>query len=73
MEQSKIIDTLETYHFATESRKLARDALFMVLSNIACRHPELDLDDGFKKPPAGADVGAAKEKAAPWADRVLHV
>ena len=59
--------------FVTESRKLARDALFMVLSNIACRHPDLDLDDGFKKPPAGADVAAAKEKAASRAAKVLHI
>nr|XP_020166368.1 myosin heavy chain, striated muscle-like [Aegilops tauschii subsp. strangulata] len=59
--------------FATESRRLARNALFMVLSNIACRHPELDLDDGFRKPPVGADVAAAEHKAAPRADRVLRV
>ena len=53
--------------FATESRRLARNALFMVLSNIACHHPDLNLDDGFRKPPAGADVSAANEKAAPRA------
>ena len=57
--------------FATESRRLARDALFMVLSNITRRHPELDLGDGFKKPPAGADVATAEKKAAPLADRVV--
>ena len=59
--------------FATESWRLACDALFTVLSNIACLHPDLDLDDGFKKPPMGADVVAAKEQAAPRADMVLHV
>ena len=59
--------------FATESQKLARNALFMVLSNIACRHPNLDLDDGFKKLPVGTDIPAAKEKAASRADRVLRV
>nr|XP_040249731.1 uncharacterized protein LOC120967188 [Aegilops tauschii subsp. strangulata] len=76
---NELIDKLKVHEegraerFATESRRLARDALFMVLSNIACRHPELDLDDGFKKPPAGADIVAAKEKAAPCADKVLLV
>ena len=59
--------------FATKSQRLACDALFMVLSNIFCRHPDLDLDDGFKKPPSCADIAAAKEKAAPWVNRVLHV
>ena len=59
--------------FVTESRKLAHDALLMVLSNIACRHPDLDLDDGFRKPPAGANVSATKEKAAPLAAMVLRV
>ena len=58
---------------ATESRKLAHDTLFMVLSNIACRHPDLDLHDGFKKPPAGADIAPAKEKAASRAAKVLHI
>ena len=57
----------------TESRKLARNTPFMVLSNIAYRHPDLDLDDCFKKPQAGADVVASKEKAASRADRVLRV
>ena len=71
---NELIDKLKVHEegraerFATESRKLARNALFMVLSNIACRHPELDLDDGFKKLPAGADV-----TTAPRADRVLRV
>ena len=59
--------------FATESRKLARDALFMVLSNIACRHPDLDLDDGFRIPPVGADIASTKEKVASRVARVLHV
>ena len=45
----------------------------MVFSNIAFRHPELDLDDGFKKPLAGADIAAAEEKAAPRAKWVLCV
>ena len=31
------------------------------------------LNYGFKKPPAGADVAASKEKAASRADRVLQV
>nr|XP_020156483.1 uncharacterized protein LOC109741810 [Aegilops tauschii subsp. strangulata] len=76
---SELIEKLKAHEegraerFATESRKLARNTLFMVLSNIACRHPELDLDDGFKKPPVGADVAAAEKKAAPCADRVLRV
>ena len=76
---NKLINKLKVHEegraerFATESRKLARNALFMVLSNIACLHPNLDLDDGFKKPPAIADVAAAKEKAASRADRVLLV
>ena len=59
--------------FATESQKLPRNTLFMVLSNIACRHPDLDLDDGFKKPPVCADVAATKEKAASRAYRLLRV
>ena len=59
--------------FATESWKLARNALFMVLSNIACCHPDLDLNDGFKKPPVGANFAAAKKNAASRADRVLRV
>ena len=60
-----LIDNLKVHEegkasrFATESRKLARDTLLMVLSNLACRHPDIDLADGFKKPPAGADVRAA--------------
>ena len=45
----------------------------MVLSNIACHHPDLDLDDGFKKLWAGANIAAAKEKAASRAERVLRV
>lgn len=58
---NELIDKLKVHEvgrgerFATESRTLGHDALFMVLSNIACRHPELDLGDGFKKLPAGAD------------------
>nr|XP_020166580.1 uncharacterized protein LOC109731614 [Aegilops tauschii subsp. strangulata] len=59
--------------FVTESRRLARNALFMVLSNIACRHPELDLDDGFRKLLVGADVAATEHKVDPCADRVLRV
>ncbi|KAM3365945.1 hypothetical protein ACQJBY_015498 [Aegilops geniculata] len=59
--------------FATELQRLARNALFMVLSNIPCRHPELDLDDGFRKPPVGANVAVTEHKAAPRADRVLRV
>ena len=59
--------------FATKSLKLARNALFMVLSNIACCHPDLDLNDGFKKPPVGANFAAAKKNAASRADRVLRV
>ena len=76
---NELIDKLKLHEegrvecFATESRRLTRDALFMVLCNIACRHPVLDLDDGFKKPPTAADVVAAKEKAASRADRVLGV
>ena len=51
---NKLIDKLNVHEerraerFATEARKLARNTLFMVLSNIACCHPELDLDDGFR-------------------------
>ena len=37
-------------HFATESQKLAHDALFTVLCYIACRHLDINLGDGFKKP-----------------------
>ena len=76
---NELIDKLKVHEegrakrFATESRKLAHNALFMVLSNIACRHPELDLDDGFKKPPASADIAAAEKNATPRADRVLRV
>ena len=76
---NELVDKLKVHeqgrakHFATESRKLACNALFMVLSNISCRHPDLYLEDGSKKPPTGADVAAAKEKEAPRADRVLHV
>ena len=76
---NELIDKLKVHEegrakrFATESRKLAHNALFMVLSNIACRHPEFDLDDGFKKPPVDADIAATKKKAAPRGDRVLHI
>ena len=76
---NELIDKLKVHEegraerFATESRKLARNALFMVLSNIACSHPEHDLGDGFKKPPAGADVAAAEKKSTPLPDRVLCV
>ena len=76
---NELIDKMKAHEegrvgrFATESWKLARDALFMVLSNIACRHPDLDLADGFRKPPEGADVSAAEEKAALLAAKVLSV
>ena len=60
-------------HFASESRIHARSTLFMVLSNIACRHPDLDLADGFRKLPEGANVSAAENKAAPYADKVLAI
>nr|XP_020171155.1 autophagy-related protein 11-like [Aegilops tauschii subsp. strangulata] len=73
IEKLKVPEEVRAERFATETRKHARHALFMVLSNIACRHPELDLDDGFKKLLAGADITAAKEKVAPRANRVLHV
>ena len=74
-----LIEGLKTYEedraasFANESRKLARDALFLVLSNLAFFHPELDLSDGFKKLPSGADTSAATEKAVPLSDRILKV
>ena len=51
--------------FVIESWKLARNTLFIVLSNIACRHLDLNNVDGFRKPPVGADVLPAKEKATP--------
>nr|XP_020189997.1 myosin-11-like [Aegilops tauschii subsp. strangulata] len=76
---NELIDKLKAHEegkaerFATKSRKLADDALLMVLSNIACRHPDLDLDDGFRKPLAGTDISATKEKAALRAAKVLHV
>ena len=76
---NELIDKLKLHEegraerFATESGRLARETLLMVLSNIVCRHLNLDLDDGFKKPPVGADITSSKEKAAPRADRVLHV
>src|SRR5215216_2741895 len=59
--------------FATESWKLAHDTLLMVLSNLACFHPDIDLADGFKKPPTSADIQAAKEKAAPLAVKALKI
>ena len=59
--------------FASESRKLARNALFMVLSDLACHHLDVDLNDGFKKPPPGADVPAAEEKGTPLPNKVLGV
>ena len=74
---NELIDKLKVHEegrakrFATESRKLARNALFMVLSNLAWRHPDLDLKDGFRKPPPGADVPAAEEKATPLPRRFL--
>ncbi|KAM3256395.1 hypothetical protein ACQJBY_049087 [Aegilops geniculata] len=76
---NELIDKLKVHEdgraerFATESRRLARNALFMVLCNIACRHPELDLDDGFRKPPVGVDDVAAEQKATPRAVRVPRV
>jgi hypothetical protein len=60
-------------HFANESRKLARNALFMVLSNIAFRHPDINLADGFRRLPEGADISAVEEKAAPFANNMLSV
>ena len=59
--------------FANESQKLARDALFLVLSNLAFHHPDLNLADGFKKLPPGADTSASTEKATHLADKVLSV
>jgi hypothetical protein len=45
----------------------------MVLSNIAYRHPDLDLADSFRRLPEGADTSAGAEKAAPYADKVLAI
>ena len=73
IEKLKVHEEGWAERFVTESQKLAHNALFMVLSNVACRPPELDLGDGLKKPPAGVDVAAVEKKAAPLADRVLHV
>ena len=74
-----LIEGLEMYGdnsaacFANESQKLARDALFLVLSNLAFFHPDLNLADGFKKFLSGVDTSAPAEKAAPLADTVLSV
>lgn len=74
-----LIEGLKTYegemaaYIANESRKFARDALFMVFSNLAYRHPDVNLSDGFKRLPAGADVSVAEAKEAPFADKVLFV
>ena len=70
-----LIEGLKTYEedratcFVNEAQKLARDALFMVLSNLAFRHPDLNIADGFKRLPLGADTSAASEKAAPLLTR----
>ena len=45
----------------------------MVLSNIAYRHQDLNLADGFRRLPEDAYVSAAEEKAGPFADKVLSV
>ena len=74
-----LIEGLKTHEeeraarFASESQKLACNTHFMVLSNIAYRHPDLNLADGFKRLPIGADVSAAEEKAGPFVDKVLTV
>ena len=74
-----LIDGLKMYEddraadFANESRKLARDALFLVLSNLAFFHPDLDQSDGFKKRPSGADTFVVAKKVGPLTDRVLSV
>ena len=76
---NELIEKLKAYKdgraewFATESRELAHDVVFMVLSNIACLHPDLDLGNRFRKPPMGTDVTASKEKATCSAARVLQV
>jgi len=59
--------------FAEESWKLARDTLFLVLSNLAFLHPDLNLPDGFKKLLPGADTSTAVEKVAPLAENVLSI
>lgn len=64
IEKLKIHEGGRGDRFTSESRQLARNALFMVLSNFAYRHPDLDLDDGFRKLPGDADVSVAEEKAA---------
>jgi hypothetical protein len=68
---NELIEKLKTHEegrdalFESKSRTLTRNALFMVLSNLAYRHPELNLADGFRKLPAGADASAAEKKATP--------
>ena len=59
--------------FISESRKLAHNTLFMVLSNIAYRHQDLNFADGFRRLPEDAYVSAAEEKAAPFANKVLAI
>ena len=39
VDKFKVHEEGRAERLATESWRLARDALFMVLSNIACRHP----------------------------------
>ena len=74
-----LIEGLEMYEdnsaacFANESQKLARDALFLVLSNLAFHHPDINLADGFKRLPPGADTSTAAEKDGPLADKVFSI
>ena len=74
-----LIEGLKTYEddratcFANETRKLASGALFLVLSNLAYCHPDLNLSDSFKRLPAGVNISAAEAKASPFAEKVLSV
>ena len=73
IERQKSCEEGRDARFASESRKLACNALFMVLRNIAYCHPDLNLTDGFRKLSAGADVFVVEQKAASFSVKVLSV
>ena len=76
---NELVEKLKTHEegradrFTSESRKLARNAVHMVLRNIAYCHPDHNLANDFRKLPEGAYVFATEEKADPFDDKVLTI
>ena len=76
---NQLIEKLKTHEegrvdrVARESRKLAHNTLLVVLSNIAYRRLDLDHTYGFTRLPKDIYISTTKEKAAPYADKVLVI